>query len=111
MTRRLMGRSKADMTEATGRTQGLMALLRSHGFTVDAGDQTEPEMKLDDYDLIIISATTNTYKFGTKYADAGLPVVLLEGKSVDSMNRRGRADGPTTGPTTARTASIPRKPT
>ena len=66
-----------------------LAFLRSHGFTVDAADQTAPEMKLEDYDLIIISATTNKYKFGTKYADAELPVVLLEGKSVDSMNMAG----------------------
>ena len=66
-----------------------LAFLRSHGFTVDAVDQTAPEKKPDDYDLIIISATTNKYKFGRKYAEAGLPVVLLEGKSVDSMNMAG----------------------
>lgn len=66
-----------------------LAFLRSHGFTVDVVDQTSPEKKLDDYDLAIISATTNKYKFGTKYADAELPIVLLEGKSVDIMNMAG----------------------
>ena len=63
--------------------------LRSHGFVVDTVDQTEPERDLGAYDLIIISATTNKYKFGRKYAEAHLPIVLLEGKSVDAMNMAG----------------------
>lgn len=63
--------------------------LRAHGFVVDAVDQTARERDLDAYDLIVISATTNKYKFGRKYADADLPIVLLEGKSVDAMNMAG----------------------
>ena len=64
--------------------------LQSHGFLVDTVDQTAPEKDTGGYDLLVISATTNKYKFGRKYADADLPVVLLEGKSVDAMNMAGR---------------------
>ena len=64
--------------------------LRSHGFEVDALDQTQPEKDTREYNLIVISATTNKYKFGSKYADAERPVVLLEGKSVDAMKMAGR---------------------
>ena len=63
--------------------------LRAHGFIVDAVDQSAPERDLGAYDLIVISATTNKYKFGRKYAEADLPVILLEGKSVDAMNMAG----------------------
>lgn len=63
--------------------------LRAHGFVVDAVDQTAPERDLGAYNLIVISATTNKYKFGRKYAEAELPIVLLEGKSVDAMNMAG----------------------
>ncbi|MYA16968.1 MAG: hypothetical protein F4Z28_09475 [Gammaproteobacteria bacterium] len=63
--------------------------LRAHGFVVDAVDQTAPERDLGAYDLIVVSATTNKYKFGRKYAEADLPVILLEGKSVDAMNMAG----------------------
>ena len=64
--------------------------LQSHGFFVDTMDQTAPEKDTGGYDLLVISATTNKYKFGRKYADTDLPVVLLEGKSVDAMNMAGR---------------------
>ena len=66
-----------------------LAFLRSHGFEVDVMDQTAPEKDTGEYDLIVVSASTNKYKFGRKYADADLPVVLLEGKSVDAMNMAG----------------------
>ena len=63
--------------------------LRSQGFSVEAIDQTAPERDIGAYDLIIISATTNKYKFGRKYAEAEIPIILLEGKSVDTMNMAG----------------------
>ena len=53
-------------------------------------DQTAPERDTSEYDLLVISATTNKYKFGRKYAEAEVPVVLLEGKSVDAMEMAGR---------------------
>lgn len=65
-------------------------LLEDLGFDITVNDQTEPEVDTSRYDLIVISATTNKYKFGTKYADAPVPVVLLEGKSVDAMKMADR---------------------
>lgn len=67
-----------------------LGLLEDAGFDVTVNDQTTPEVDASDYDLVIISATTNKYKFGTKYTDAPVPVVLLEGKSVDAMKMAGR---------------------
>ena len=66
-----------------------LEFLHALGFVVDAVDQTEPERDTGPYDLIIVSATTNKYKFGRKYAEAKRPVILLEGKSVDAMNMAG----------------------
>ena len=67
-----------------------LAVLAEAGFNVTINDQTMPEEDASNYDLIIVSATTNKYKFGTKYTDAPVPVVLLEGKSVDAMKMAGR---------------------
>ncbi len=67
-----------------------LELLTDAGFDVTVNDQTMPEEDTSGYDLIVISATTNKYKFGMKYSDAPVPVVLLEGKSVDAMKMAGR---------------------
>jgi hypothetical protein len=44
----------------------------------------------NDYDLVILSATINKFKFSRKYANAAVPVILLEGKNVDAMKMAGR---------------------
>lgn len=67
-----------------------MRFLSDLGFELVVRDQTEPEIDVEGIDLVVISASTNKYKFGTKYADADVPVVLLEGKSVDAMYMAGR---------------------
>lgn len=66
-----------------------LEFLSNAGFDITVRDQTSPEMDTSKFDLIVISASTNKYKFGVKYSDAPIPVVLLEGKSVDAMKMAG----------------------
>ena len=66
--------------------QQQIAFFQSLGFTVSQIDHMEPDSAADGADLIIISASCNKYKLGLKYADATVPVILLEGKAVDAIN-------------------------
>jgi hypothetical protein len=66
--------------------QAHLAWLRSLGLQVTEADQADPEASTAGVDLVILSATINKYKIGTKYADVKVPVVLLEGKAVDLVN-------------------------
>lgn len=59
--------------------------LRSLGFEVHTADHMEPDSRANGMDLVIISASTNKYKLGIKYADAKIPVLLLEAKAVDAL--------------------------
>lgn len=63
-----------------------IAWLKSLGLHVEAADQLEPDSRANGMDLVIVSASTNKYKLGMKYADARIPVMLLEAKAVDSGN-------------------------
>ena len=62
-----------------------LAWLRSLGFEVSTADHMEPDSRANGMDLVIVSASTNKYKLGVKYADARIPVLLLEAKAVDAL--------------------------
>ncbi|HRP74685.1 MAG TPA: hypothetical protein PKZ27_03760 [Rhodocyclaceae bacterium] len=62
-----------------------LAWLKSLGFEVSTADHMEPDSRAQGMDLVIVSASTNKYKLGIKYADANLPVLLLEAKAVDAL--------------------------
>lgn len=66
--------------------QAHMAWLRSLGVDLTPIDHMEPDTHANGKDLVIMSASINKYKIGNKYSDVNVPVVLLEGKAVDSMN-------------------------
>jgi hypothetical protein len=70
--------------------QAQLAWLRGLGFEVHTADHMEPDSRANGMDLVIISASTNKYKLGIKYADTRLPVLLLEAKAVDALNMVGR---------------------
>jgi hypothetical protein len=65
--------------------QAQLAWLRQLGFDVATADHMEPDSRAAGKDIVIISASTNKYKLGIKYADAPIPVVLLEAKAVDAL--------------------------
>jgi len=65
--------------------QAQLAWLKSLGFEVSTADHMEPDSRARGMDLVIISASTNKYKLGVKYADANIPVLLLEAKAVDAL--------------------------
>jgi len=67
-----------------------IAWLESIGFEVHTADQLEPDTRAQGMDIIVISASTNKYKLGLKYADAGIPVMMLEAKAVDAFGMVGR---------------------
>jgi len=67
-----------------------IAWLESLGFEVHTADQLEPDTRAQGMDLIVISASINKYKLGLKYADAPLPVMMLEAKAVDAFGMIGR---------------------
>jgi len=67
-----------------------IAWLQSLGFEVHTADQLEPDTRAQGMDLIVISASTNKYKLGLKYADAAIPVMMLEAKAVDAFGMVGR---------------------
>lgn len=60
--------------------------LRGLGFDVTVVDHMDPDSHAEGKDLIIISASTNKYKLGSKYAEAKAPVILLEAKAVDALH-------------------------
>ncbi|KAF1685370.1 hypothetical protein B1992_12625 [Pseudoxanthomonas broegbernensis] len=62
-----------------------LAWLESLGFEVSTADHMDPDSRAQGMDLVIISASTNKYKLGVKYADAAIPVLLLEAKAVDAL--------------------------
>ncbi|MBL8269339.1 hypothetical protein [Steroidobacter sp.] len=66
--------------------QAQLAWLRELGFDVSTADHMEPDSRAQGKDLVIISASTNKYKLGIKYADVHLPIVLLEAKAVDALS-------------------------
>lgn len=65
--------------------QAQLAWLRGLGFDVATADHMEADSRAAGKDIVIISASTNKYKLGMKYADAPIPVVLLEAKAVDAL--------------------------
>ena len=65
--------------------QAQLAWLKQLGFVVSTADHMEPDSRAANHDLVILSASTNKYKLGTKYSDARIPVVLLEAKAVDAL--------------------------
>lgn len=65
--------------------QAQLAWLRELGFNVATADHMESDSRANGMDLVIVSASTNKYKLGIKYADAAMPVVLLEAKAVDAL--------------------------
>ena len=62
-----------------------VAHLESLGFEVTVHDHMESDEIAADFDLVIVSAAINKFKFANKYADAPVPVLLLESKNVDGM--------------------------
>lgn len=64
--------------------------LQSLGFNVTVRDTMESDDVADQYDLVIVSAAINKFKFANKYANANVPVLLEETKNVDGMNMVGR---------------------
>lgn len=64
--------------------------LQSLGFQVTVRDTMESDDVADQYDLVIVSAAINKFKFANKYANANVPVLLEETKNVDGMNMVGR---------------------
>lgn len=62
-----------------------LAWLKALGFQVSTADHMEPDSRAQGMDLVIISASTNKYKLGVKYADVKIPVLLLEAKAVDAL--------------------------
>lgn len=65
--------------------QAQLAWLKSLGFEVHTADHMEPDSRAQGMDLVIVSASTNKYKLGVKYADVKIPVMLLEAKAVDAL--------------------------
>lgn len=65
--------------------QAQLAWLKSLGFEVHTADHMEPDSRAQGMDLVIVSASTNKYKLGIKYADVKIPVMLLEAKAVDAL--------------------------
>lgn len=65
--------------------QAQLKYLRELGFDVSTADHMDPDSKGQGMDLIIVSASTNKYKLGTKYSDAKAPVILFEAKAVDAL--------------------------
>ncbi|MBV6416750.1 MAG: hypothetical protein CMLOHMNK_01365 [Steroidobacteraceae bacterium] len=70
--------------------QAQLSWLGKLGFDVATADHMEPDSRAVGKDIVIISASTNKYKLGVKYADATAPVVLLEAKAVDALGMVGR---------------------
>lgn len=66
--------------------QAQMAFFKSLGVELTVVDQMEPDSHAQGKDLIVISASTNKYKLGTKYSDAAVPVILQEAKAVDALH-------------------------
>ncbi|MFB9266586.1 hypothetical protein ACFFWD_26095 [Bradyrhizobium erythrophlei] len=66
--------------------QAHMTWLKSLGVELTVVDQMEPESHAQGKDLVIISASINKYKLGMKYANAAVPVIVLEAKAVDSLH-------------------------
>ena len=71
--------------------QAHMQWLKSLGINLKVVDHMEPDTQAEGMDLVIVSAAINKYKLGNKYSDVKVPVVLLEGKAVDSMNMVARS--------------------
>lgn len=75
--------------------QAQLKYLAALGFDVHTADHMDPDTRADGMDLVLISASTNKYKLGIKYADANIPVVLFEAKAVDALgmvSRRRNSD-------------------
>ncbi len=65
--------------------QAQLKYLRELGFDVSTADHMDPDSRAQGKDLVIVSASTNKYKLGTKYSDAQAPVILFEAKAVDAL--------------------------
>ena len=66
-----------------------VAHLESLGFDVTVRDHMESDEVAGDFDLVIITAAINKFKFSNKYTDAPVPVLLMETKNVDAMKLAG----------------------
>lgn len=69
------------------------AHLDSLGYQVTFADESESAEKSNGFDMVIISSTVSSVKFGGKYAHVKVPILMWENDIQDDLHYTGRYKG------------------